>query len=190
MATNIEIAALGEANLATNNVGNITALKMRETFGAMLDHLGGNIYLVNSSTTPQSATADIPLTLTNDGAGALTVITKRPHYITPSVFLSGNKIHFDELIDGTMINVRLEMAFTTGANTAIEIEAIFKDSGGTEAFRLQFEDLFYKEAKTHKKVSNFQFFMDDNITDGTLEFAYTSDSNSTALWKSIMADIR
>lgn len=190
MATNIEIAALGEANLATNNVGNITALKMRETFGAMLDHLGGNIYLVNSSTTPQSATANTPLTLTNDGAGALTITSKRPHYITPSVFLSGNKIHMDELIDGTLISVRLEMEFVTGSNTTAKLEAIFKDSTGTEAFRLQFEDLYYKSAGTHKKVSNFQFFMDDNIIDGTLEFAYTSDANSTALWKSVMADIR
>ena len=190
MATNIEIAELGAIKMASNGNGSITAADMREVFGSMLDHLGGSIYLVNSSTTPQSATAATPLVLTNDGLGALTVIDKRPHYITPSVFLSSNKIHMDELIDGTLINVRLEMEFVTGANTYAKLEAIFKDSTGTEAFRLQFEDLYYKSAGTHKKVSNFQFFMDDNITDGTLEFAYTSDTNSTALWKSIMADIR
>jgi hypothetical protein len=107
MATNIEIQALGEANMPDNNTGFITPEKMREVFGSMLDHLGGNVYLVNSSATKQTATANTPLLLTNDGAGVLTVIDKRPHYLTPAAFLSGNKLHFDELIDGTVVNTRI-----------------------------------------------------------------------------------
>lgn len=190
MATNIEIKALGEANMADNNVGGITPLDMRTVFGSMLDHLGGNIYLVNSSTTPQTATAKTPILLANDGAGTLTVTSKRPWYITPSVFLSSNVIHMDELIDGTIVFLRIESEFVVPSNTQIKISAVFKDSGGTEAFRLQFEDVYYKGAGTKKKVSNFQFFMDTNITDGTMELIYESDTNTTALLKSIMADIR
>ncbi len=190
MATNIEIAALGEANMANNNRGDITPAKMREVFGSMLDHLGGNIYYVNSSTTKQTATANTPLVLTNDGAGVLTVTDKRPHYLTAATFLSGNKLHFDELIDGTIINTRIEMELLTSANANVKISAVFRDSGGTEAFRLQFEELYYKSSGTHKKTSNFQFFMDTNITNGTMEIEYQSDTNSSVLWKSIMADIR
>lgn len=190
MATNIEIKALGEANMANNNSGDITPAKMREVFGSMLDHLGGNIYLVNSSVTLQTATANTPLLLTNDGAGVLTVTDKRPYYIEPAAFLVGNKLQFSDLKDGTIVNTRIEMELLTSANANVKITAVFRDSVGTEVFRLQFEELFYKSAGTHKKTSNFQFFMDTNITNGTMEIEYQSDTNSSVLWKSIMADIR
>jgi hypothetical protein len=82
------------------------------------------------------------------------------------------------------------MEFLTSANTNVKISAVFRDSVGTEAFRLQFEELYYKSSGTHKKTSNFQFFMDTNIVNGTMEIEYQSDNNSSVLWKSIMADIR
>lgn len=190
MATSLEIAALGAANMPDNNSGDITPAKMRETFTSMLDHLGGNIYYTNSSTTKQTATAATPLTLTNDGIGSLSVSTKRPYYLTAGTFFANNKLQMADIKDGTVINVRLEFEFVTPANTEVEITAIFRDSEGTEAFRLQFEDVFYKASGTHKKVSNFLFFMDDNITDGTMELSYNSDTNTSVIWKSLMADIR
>ena len=188
--SNIEIKALGEANLADNNNGDITPLKMRETFGAMLNHLGGNVYLVNSSTTPQTANSNTPIILENDGAGALSVTKYRPHYLDASVFLAGNKIHTDDLINSTIVSMRLECEFVTSANTNAKLTAVFRDSLGVEAFRLQFEEVYYKSAATHKLTSNFQFFMDSNIENGTMEIVYESDTNSTAILKSIMADIR
>lgn len=188
--SNIEIKALGEANFADNNNGDITPLKMREVFNAMLNHLGGNVYLVNSSTTPQTADANTPIILENDGAGALSVTKYRPHYLDASVFLAGNKIHTDDLINSTIVSMRLECEFVTSANTNAKLTAVFRDSLGAEAFRLQFSELYYKNAATHKLTTNFQFFMDSNIENGTMEIVYESDTNSTAILKSIMADIR
>lgn len=190
MATNIEIAALGAANMPDNSSGFITPARMRDTFGAMLDHLGGNVYLVNSSTTPQSISADTPTILTNDGAGALSVSIYRPHYLSVSTFLSGNLIHMDDLLVGTLVNNRIECEFVTSSNTNISLTAVFRDSGGVEAFRLKFAEVYYKSAGTHKLTPNFQFFMDTNITNGTMEIVYESDNSSTAILKSIMADIR
>ena len=188
--TNIEIKALGEANMPDNNTKFITPAKMRETFGAMLNHLGGNVYLVNSSTTRQTLTAGVATLMTNDGAGALSVTAYRPHYLNPATFLSGNKIHFDEVANASIIFLRLEQEFVTSANTNVKVEVVFKNSGGTEAFRLQVEELYYKSAATHKKTTNFTCFMDTNITNGTMEILVTSDNNATGLLKSIMADIR
>lgn len=189
-STNIEIKALGEANLADNNNGDITPFKMRETFGAMLNHLGGNVYLVNSSTTPQTINANTPTILQNDGNGVLSRTVYRPHYLNADNFLQGNLIHFDDLINATIVSMRFECEFTTPSNTNVKLTAIFRDSVGTEAFRLQFEEVHYKSAATHKLTSNFQFFMDTNITDGTMELVYESDTNTSALLKSMMADIR
>lgn len=188
--TNIEIKALGEANMPDNNTKFITPAKMRETFGAMLNHLGGNVYLTNSSTTPQTLTAGVATLMTNDGAGALSVTAYRPHYLSAATFLSGNKIHFDEVANASIMFFRIEQEFVTGANTGIKVEVLFKNSVGTEAFRLQIEELYYKSAGTHKKTTNFTCFMDTNITNGTMEILVTADANSTGLLKSIMADIR
>lgn len=188
--TNIEIKALGEANMPDNNTKFITPAKMRETFGAMLNHLGGNVYLVNSSTTPQTLTAGVATLMTNDGAGALSVTAYRPHYLNAATFLSGNKIHFDEIANASIMFFRIEQEFVTGANTGIKVEVVFRDSVGTEAFRLQIEELYYKSAATHKKTTNFTCFMDTNITNGTMEIIATADTNATGLLKSIMADIR
>ena len=188
--SNIEIKALGEANLANNNEGDITPQKMRETFGAMLNHLGGNVYLVNSSTTPQTILANTPTILENDGQGALSITAYRPHYLNAATFLQGNLIHFDDLINSTIVSMRFECEFDVPANTNIKLTAIFRDTTATEAFRLQFEEVYYKSAAVHKLTSNFQFFMDTNIENGTMELVYESDTNSNAILKSVMADIR
>jgi hypothetical protein len=188
--TNIEIKALGEANMPDNNQGLITPAKMRETFGAMLNHLGGNVYFVNSSTTPQTLNAGVGTIMANDGAGALSVTTFRPWYLDTATFLSGNKIHFDDVANASIMFFRIESQFVTGANTNIKVEVVFRDSVGTEAFRLQIEELYYKSSGTHKKTTNFTCFMDSNITNGTMEIVVTADTNATGLLKSIMADIR
>ena len=191
MATNIEIAALGEANMPDNNDGLITPAKMREVFGAMLDHLGGNVYLANSSTTKQTVVASTPLTLTNDGASALTITAYRPHYLTVSTFWDGSKIHFDEIANGSIIFLRIEMGLNVPANSTSKVTAVFKDSLGVEAFRLQFVNRYFKSAGTDiSETYNFQCFMDTNITNGTMELVYESDSNGGAILKSLMVDIR
>ena len=191
MATNIEIAALGEANMPDNNDGLITPAKMREVFGAMLDHLGGNVYLANSSTTKQTVVASTPLTLTNDGASPLSVTTYRPHYLTVSTFWDGSKIHFDEVQAGSIIFLRIEMGLNVPANSTTNIAAVFKDSLGAEVFRLQFVNRYFKSAGTNiSETYNIEFFMDTNIENGTMELVYNSDSNGGAILKSLMVDIR
>ena len=191
MATNIQIEALGQANMPDNNEGFITPAKMRELFGAMLDHLGGNIYLANSITTKQTVVASTPLTLTNDGASPLSVTTYRPHYLTVSTFWDGSKIHFDEVQAGSIIFLRIEMGLNVPANSTTNIAAVFKDSLGAEVFRLQFVNRYFKSAGTNiSETYNIEFFMDTNIENGTMELVYNSDSNGGAILKSLMVDIR
>jgi hypothetical protein len=191
MATNIQIEALGQANMPDNNEGFITPAKMRELFGAMLDHLGGNIYLANSSTTKQTVVASTPLTLTNDGASPLSVTTYRPHYLNVATFWDGSKIHFDEIQVGSIMFLRIEMGLNIPANSTTTIAAVFKDSEGSEAFRLAFVNRYFKSANTNvSETYNIEFFMDTNIENGTMELVYNSDSNGGAILKSLMVDIR
>lgn len=190
MATNIEIAALGAANMADNNRGDITPAKMRELFGEMLTHLGGNVYWVNNDTTYHTISADTETQLTFDFVGGYSVDKYRPSYITTADLIGTNKIQWDGILNASFISVRLEFDINHAANSKTKLLARIKNSSGTQVFDLQFEDLYYKSSGTSSKTSNFFIFMDDDIQGGSMEIYAECDNDTDIKWKSLLIDIR
>ena len=187
--TNTEFYNLIQSNITDNTTGDITPLKLRALLDDISNRIGGNVYYANSSSTHQSLPSGVETTLTNDGASGFTVTQYKPHYADIALW-SNNRVHFDDLINGSTINTRLELEFVTGANTEIEVEAIFYGSVGVEVFRLLVEDVFYKASGTHSKTVTFDWFMDSNITNGYMLIKSKPDSTITGLLKSIYLDVQ
>ena len=185
--TSQEIKALQDSNLATNDSHEITAAKLREVTTELIKNDGGVVYYVNSSTTPQTATANVQLKLTHDAAG-YTVNTYKPYYIENSL-LSSNAIQLSELPNGAVVNFRFEGTVNTPNSTEVKFAVKVKNSLGTEVFTLPFLDLYFKTAGDHACVSSNFFFVDTDIENGTVEFYYTSDNSSTVLWKNLVINV-
>jgi len=190
--SNIEIKALGEANMPDNNTKFITPAKMRETFGAMLNHLGGNLYFTNASTTPQTITADTETKLTGDFNTTGYKVTKyRPWYLDADYIVGvDSAVKFRDLKMASFVSVRFEVQLTVPANTEVQIIARAKNSSGTKVFDINVEDLYFKSAVTRTKTSNFFFFMDSDIEDGSLEIYVDADNDVNAIWQSFLIDMR
>ena len=189
--SNIEIKALGEANMPDNNTKFITPAKMRETFGAMLNHLGGNLYFTNADST-QSITADTETKLTGDFNTTGYKVTKyRPWYVDADYIIGADsKIQLRDMRKASFVSIRFEVNITVPANTKVQILARAKNSSGTKVFDINVEDLYFKSAVTRTKTSNFFFFMDDDIENGTMELYIKSDNNISATWQDFLIDMR
>ena len=189
--SNIEIKALGEANMPDNNTKFITPAKMRETFGAMLNHLGGNLYFT-SEDGAQSITADTETKLTGDFNTTGYKVTKyRPWYVDADYIIGADsKIQLRDMRKASFVSIRFEVNITVPANTKVQILARAKNSSGTKVFDINVEDLYFKSAVTRTKTSNFFFFMDDDIENGTMELYIKSDNNISATWQDFLIDMR
>lgn len=185
--TSTQLKALQDANLATNDAKEITAAKLREVTAEMLKSHGGVVYYVNSTTTKQSATGGVELQLTHDASG-YTVTTYKPYFVSGDLF-SSNVIQLSELENGSVVNFRFEGEVVTPNATEVKFIAKVKNSSGTVVFELPFLDLYFKSSGTHPCVANNFLFMDTDIEDGTVEFYYESDNDSTVLWKNIVINI-
>lgn len=190
MASNIQIAALGETNMPDNNTGFITPAKMRELFGSMLTHLGGNLYWVNNDTAYHTIPASVETQLTFDFVGGYSVDAYRPAYITTADLIGTNAITFDGILNASFISIRVEFDINHASNSKLQLLARMKNSSGTQVFDLQFEDLYYKSAATASKTSNFFIFMDEDIQGGSMELYALSDNDVNIKWKSLLIDIR
>ena len=190
--SNIEIKALGEANMANNNEGDITPQKMRETFGAMLNHLGGNLYYTNADLTPQSISASTETRLLGDfNTTGYKVTAYRPHYVDPNFLIGADSlIQLRDFKPASFVSVRFEVQLTVPSNSEVQIIARVRNAGLSQVFDINVEDLFFKSAVTRTKTSNFFFFMDSDIEDGTLEILALSDSNISTVWQSFLIDAR
>lgn len=185
--TSQEIKALQDSNLATNDSHEITAAKLREVTTELIKNDGGVLYYVNSNTTPQSVTGGSEIQLTHDAAG-YTVSTYKPYYIE-NALLSNNVMQLSELPNGAVVNFRFEGTVNTPNSTEVNFLIKVKNSLGTEVFSLPFLDLYFKNAGDHACVASNFFFMDSDIENGTVEFHYSSDNNSTVLWKNLVINV-
>lgn len=189
--SNIDIKALGEANLANNNNGDITPQKMRELFGDMLNHLGGNLYYTNVAGA-QSIPADTETKLTGDFNTTGYKVTKyRPWYVDADYLIGADSlIQLRDFKPASFVSMRFEVSLTVPSNSEVQIIARVRNSSGVKVFDVNVEDLFFKNGITRTKTSNFFFFMDSDIENGTIEIVVDADSPVSATWQSFLIDAR
>lgn len=187
---NSQLKTLQDANLADNNANAITAAKLREVTTEFVKHSGGFVSYNNANSTPQNLSSGVATQLTFDTSGDENLLTYIPYYIEVPL-ISSNAIQINGIADGSVINGRFLCSLTTASsNTEIKIEARFKNSSGTTIFTYPFANYSFKQSGSHTISSTGIFYVDPTLQDGTIEFWITSDGSATALWSSIMLDIR
>jgi len=189
--SNIEIKALGEANLLDNNDKLITPAKLREVFGVMLHHLGGNLYFTNAGgglTVPAATETKLIGDFNTTG---YKVTEYRPWYVDADYIVGANStVQLRDFKMASFVSFRFEVGLTVPSNTEVQILARVKNSLGQKVFDINVEDLVFKSAATRTKTSNFFFFMDSDIENGTLEIYVQSDNEIQATWQSFLIDAR
>lgn len=187
---NSELKTLQDTNLANNNANAITAAKLREVTTEFVKHSGGFVSYNNANSTPQNLSAGVATQLTFDTSGDNNLLTYIPYYIEVPLVAS-NAIQINGIADGSVINGRFLANLTTASsNTEIKIEARFKNDAGTVIFTYPFANVSFKQSGSHTISSTGIFYVDPTLRDGTIEFYITADGTATALWSSLMLDIR
>lgn len=187
---NSELKTLQDTNLANNNANAITAAKLREVTTEFVKHSGGFVSYNNANSTPQNLSAGVATQLTFNTTGENNLLTYIPYYIEVPLIAS-NAIQINGIADGSVINGRFLCNVVTGsANTEIKIEARFKNQAGTVIFTYPFSNISFKASGAHTISATGLFYVDPTLQDGTIEFWITADASATALWSSIMLDIR
>ena len=189
--SNIEIKALGEANMPDNTSKLITPAKMREVFGSMLNHLGGNLYYtsaIGAMTVPSGVETKL---LGEFNTTAYKVTQYRPYYVDPDFLIGADSsVKLRDLRPASFVSFRFEVTLTVPSNTEVILLARAKNSLGQQVFDINVEDLYFKNGTTRTKTSNFFFFMDSDVENGTLEIYAQSDNEIQANWKSFLIDAR
>lgn len=185
-----QLKALQDVNLATNDAHEITAAKLREFTTELIKGVGGWVFYQNSSTTKQSLTADTETLLTNNGAGAETLITYKPYYVE-NALLSSNAIQLSELALGSIVHGRFSSQITTTANnTEIKLRAKFKNSEGAVISTYDFANIAFKDTGDHSINQTGIFFVANGFENGSIEFYGEADQNFQILWTDLTIDIR
>ena len=118
-----------------------------------------------------TASTPIPLTaaatwydLTNDGAGTLTSTAYRPTGFGDIWDTSTNRFTFSDLSPGDMVDIRLDVEFTTSsANTAVDL-ALELGLGASPYDLLIISQKNYKTSGTYQEVVWFGFYIGDANT--------------------------
>ena len=187
---NSTLKTLQDTNLASNASNAITATKLREFTSELVKHSGGFVSYTNANSTPQNISAETFTQLTFDTSGGSNVTSYAPYYIETALIAS-NAIQIDGIADGSVINGRFLCTVVTGSsNVDVRIEARFKNSGGTTIFTYPFVNQSFKASGSHTISATGLFYLDPTLQGGTIEFYIRTDATSTALWNSIMLDIR
>ena len=185
-----QLKALQDLNLATNSNNAITAAKLREFTTDLIKGIGGWVFYQNSSSTKQSITADTETQLTNNGAGAETLLTYKPYYVE-SALLSSNAVQLSELALGSIVHGRFSSQITTTSNnTEIKLRAKFKNSGGTVISTYDFANIAFKNQGNHSINQTGVFFVANGFENGSIEFYAEADHNFQILWTDLTLDIR
>lgn len=181
---------LQDTNLATNDAKEITAAKLREFTTELIKGVGGWVYYQNSSTTKQTIAADTETQLTNNGAGAETLLTYKPYYVE-NALLSSNAIVLSELALGSIVHGRFTSQITTTANnTEIKLRAKFKNSEGTVISTYDFANVAFKTTGDHSINQTGIFFVANGFENGTIEFYGEADQSFQILWTDLTLDVR
>lgn len=187
---NSTLKTLNDNNLADNNSYRITAERLREVTTEFVKHSGGFVSYNNANTTPQNISSGVETQLTFDTSGESNLTDYKPYYIEVPLIAS-NAIQINGIADGSVITGRfLCTVVPSSNNTEIRVVAKFKDSDGDVLFTYPFADYFFKNKSSHTISATGIFYVDPTLQDGTIEFYILADANATALWNSIMLDIR
>lgn len=185
-----QLKTLQDVNLATNDAHEITAAKLREFTTELIKGVGGWVHYQNSSSTKQSISANTETQLTNNGAGASTLITYKPYYVV-NALLSSNAIQLSQLTLGSIIHGRFTSQITTTANnTEIKLKAKFKNSGGTVLSTYDFANVAFKTTGDHSINQTGIFFVANGFENGSIEFYAEADHSFQILWTDLTLDIR
>ena len=187
---NSTLKTLQDTNLADNGSYTITAARLREFTTELVKHSGGFVSYNNANSTPQNLSSGVATQLTFDTSGNNNLLTYIPYYIEVPL-LASNAIQINGIADGSVINGRFLCNLTTNSNnTEIKIEARFKNSEGDVVFTYPFANVAFKNSGSHTISSTGLFYVDPTLQDGTIEFYITADHSTSALWSSLMLDIR
>lgn len=148
-------------------INKVTAANMNEiktSVNALYDTLGGFAFYEDAATavTPIAIVADTWTDLTNDKAGAGTITTYKPSYVSGDLWDSAtNTIDLDELPNGKVVMIRTDFEYTpSSSNQHIDARLYFPDIA--KELHFVHADLGSQHAE-HHFVSTSIFYTESNI---------------------------
>ena len=122
----------------TNKVTAADLNEVKESVNELYDTIGGWADYADATTsvTPINLTQNVWTDLTNDKAGADTITTYKPPFVTGDLWNSAsNSVNFSEIGVGRIVIVRNDFDITAGAsNTRLDARLYFPDSGKSIEF--------------------------------------------------------
>ena len=122
----------------TNKVTAADLNEVKESVNELYDTIGGWVDYADATTsvTPINLTQNVWTDLTNDKAGADTITTYKPPFVTGDLWNSAsNSVNFSEIGVGRIVIVRNDFDITAGAsNTRLDARLYFPDSGKSIEF--------------------------------------------------------
>ena len=130
-----QISSLPDINKITASDVN----EIKDSVNNLYDSKGGWANYADASTlvTPINLTQNVWTDLTNDKAGADTITTYKPPFVTGELWNSASSsINFSEIGVGKVLMVRNDFEVTAGAaNTRLDARLYFPDSGKSIEFK-------------------------------------------------------
>ena len=112
--------------------------EIKESVNSLYDSKGGWADYADATTsvTPINLTQNVWTDLTNDKAGADTITTYKPPFVTGDLWNSAsNSVNFSEIGVGRIVIIRNDFDITAGAsNTRLDARLYFPDSGKSIEF--------------------------------------------------------
>lgn len=164
-------------------INKVTAADMNEiktSVNDIYDLLGGFAFYedATTATTPINIVADTWTDLTNDKAGAGTLTSYKPSYITGDLWdTATNTIDLDEVPNGKIIIVRTDFEYTPGSsNQHVDARLYFPDI--TKELHFLHGDLG-NQHEEHHFVHTMQFYSESNIQTSDAKIQFKASANGT-----------
>jgi len=157
-------------------INKVTAADLNEiktSVNDLYNTLGGFAFYedATTATTPISILADTWTDLTNDKAGAGTLTTYKPSYVSGDLWdTATNTIDLDEVPNGKIVVVRTDFEYTAGSSKQhVDARLYFPDI--SKELHVLHSDLVSVHG-SHHFVNTMQFYTDSNIqtSDGKIQF--------------------
>ena len=157
-------------------INKVTAADLNEiktSVNDIYDTLGGFAFYedATTATTPINISADTWTDLTNDKAGAGTLTTFKPSYVSGDLWdTATNTIDLNEIPNGKIIVVRTDFEYTAGSsNQHVDARIYFPDI--SKELHFLHSDLGSVHG-AHHFVNTMQFYTDSNIqtSDAKIQF--------------------
>ena len=160
-------------------INKVTAANMNEiktSVNALYDTLGGFAFYEDAATavTPIAIVADTWTDLTNDKAGAGTLTTYKPSYVSGDLWdTATNTIDLDELANGKVVMIRTDFYYTpSSSNQHIDARLYFADVPKELHF---LHATIGSQHEEHHFVHTSMFYVDSNIQTSDVKIQVQSD---------------